>query len=82
LGFWTAEVDNGLEQYHATVAFSPLPSLLSFIVTTKQHDQRASWGGKGLFGLRFYIVHHQRKLTTGIQAGQEPGGRSRCSGYG
>jgi hypothetical protein len=29
---------------------------------TKHHDQEASWGGKGLLGLHFYIaVHHQRK---------------------
>jgi len=26
------------------------------------HDQKASWGGKGLFSLHFHIaVHHQRK---------------------
>jgi hypothetical protein len=29
---------------------------------TKHHNQEASWGGKGLFGLHFHIaVHHQRK---------------------
>jgi hypothetical protein len=28
----------------------------------KHHDQEASWGGKGLFGLHFHAaVHHQRK---------------------
>jgi hypothetical protein len=25
---------------------------------TKDHDQKASWGGKGLFGLHFHIVVH------------------------
>jgi hypothetical protein len=29
------------------------------IAVKKQHDQKASWRGKGLFGLNFYItVHH------------------------
>jgi hypothetical protein len=31
---------------------------------TKYHDQEASWGGKGLFSLRFHstlLFHHQRK---------------------
>jgi hypothetical protein len=33
-----------------------------FIAVMKHHDQKASWGGKGLFGLHFYIiVHHRRK---------------------
>jgi hypothetical protein len=29
------------------------------IIAMKHQDQRASWGGKGLFGLSFHItVHH------------------------
>ena len=33
-----------------------------FLFLHKQHDQEASWGGKGLFSLHFHIVvHHQRK---------------------
>ena len=33
-----------------------------FYSWTKYHDQEASWGGEGLFGLHFHIaVHHQRK---------------------
>ena len=29
------------------------------IAATKHHNQKASWGGKGLFGLHFHIaVHH------------------------
>jgi len=42
---------------------------------TKHHDQEASWGGKGLFSLHFYIaVHHQRKSGLKLnQAGQEAG---------
>ena len=40
------------------------------IAMMRHHDQKARWGGKGLFGLHFYIpVRHQRK------SGQEPGGR-------
>jgi hypothetical protein len=29
------------------------------IVATKHHDQKRSWGGKGLFGLHFQITIHQ-----------------------
>jgi hypothetical protein len=33
-----------------------------FYSWTKHHDQEASWGEKGLFGLHFHTaVHHQRK---------------------
>jgi hypothetical protein len=33
-----------------------------FYSWTKHHNQEASWGGKGLFSLQFYIaVHHQKK---------------------
>jgi hypothetical protein len=32
----------------------------SFYSWTKHHDQKASWGGKGLFGLHFHTaIHHQ-----------------------
>ena len=29
-----------------------------FIAEMKHFDQKASWGGKGLFGLHFYIAAH------------------------
>jgi hypothetical protein len=36
----------------------------------KHHDQKASWGGKGLFGLHFYITaHHPRKLEQELKQG-------------
>ena len=45
-----------------------------FYSCTKYHDQEASWGGKGLFSLHFHIaVHHQKKVRTGTQEGQEAG---------
>ena len=32
------------------------------VAIMKYHDQKASWGRKGLLGLHFHlIVHHQRK---------------------
>jgi hypothetical protein len=41
------------------------------IIATKHYDQKARWGGKGLFVFYFQIiVHHWRKL------GQELRGRS------
>jgi hypothetical protein len=47
----------------------------------KHLDQKASWGGKGLFNLHFHIaVHHQRKsgmeLTQGriLEAGADAEG--------
>ena len=50
--------------------YSPLPILTPLVnvlvrVSTavmKHHAQKASWGGKGLFGLHFHItVHHQKR---------------------
>jgi len=39
---------------------------------TKHHDQKASWGGKGLFGLHFHItVHHQRKSGQELKQGRK-----------
>ena len=41
-----------------------LPSILVrvSIAVMKHHDQKASWGWKGLFSLHFHIaVHHQGK---------------------
>jgi len=47
------------------------------IAVMKRHDQKASWGGKGLFGLYFRItVPSLEEVRTGTQVGQEPGGRS------
>jgi hypothetical protein len=44
---------------------------------------KATWGGKGLFGLYFHTVVHQgRKSGQETQAVQEPGGRSGCRGHG
>jgi hypothetical protein len=56
--------------YHLST-LSHLSMCLSqgFYSWTKHHDQEASWGGKGLFGLHFHIaVHHQRK--SGLQLKQ------------
>ena len=52
-----------------------------FLFLDKHHDQEASWGGKGLFGLHFYHCSSQKEVRTGTQAGQEPGGRSWCRGH-
>jgi hypothetical protein len=39
-----------------------------FYSWTKHHDQEASWGGKGLFGLHFHTaVHHQRKTVLELK---------------
>jgi hypothetical protein len=39
-----------------------LVGVLGFLFLHKHHDQKASWGGKGLFSLHLHIaVHHQRK---------------------
>jgi hypothetical protein len=41
---------------------APPLSYSGFLFLHKHHDQEASWGGKGLFGLHFHAaVHHQRK---------------------
>jgi hypothetical protein len=33
--------------------------VLGFLIfAMKHHNQKASWGGKGLFGLHFHIVVH------------------------
>jgi hypothetical protein len=37
----------------------------------KHHDQKASLGGKSLFGLYFHIaIHHQRKLGQELTQGR------------
>lgn len=41
------------------------------IVVKKHHDQKASWGGKDLFGLHF----HSTEVRIGTQTGEDPGGR-------
>ena len=39
----------------------------------KHHDQKASWRGKGLFGLYFHVaLHHRRKSGQKLKTGQEP----------
>lgn len=37
----------------------------------KHHDQEASWGEKGSFGLHFHIaVHHKRKSGQALKQGK------------
>jgi hypothetical protein len=37
----------------------------------KRHDQKASWGGKGLFGLHFHITaHHWMKSGQELKQGR------------
>jgi hypothetical protein len=38
--------------------------MVTIVAALKCHDQNASWGRKGLFGLYFHITVHQRKLGT------------------
>jgi hypothetical protein len=44
-----------------------------FLFLHKHHDQEASWGGKGLFGLHFHTAVITKDVRTGTQAGQEAG---------
>jgi hypothetical protein len=45
------------------------------IAVTKYHNQKSSWGGKGLFGLYFQIIiHHWRKSRQELR---HSGGRGR-----
>jgi hypothetical protein len=42
------------------------------IAAMKHYDQKASWGGKGLFCLSFHIaVQHQRKLGQELKQGRK-----------
>jgi len=53
------------------------------IAVTKNHDQKASWGGKDLFVLGFHTpCSSSMEVRTGTQAGKKPGGRNRCGGHG
>ena len=62
-----------------------LPNCLSqgfYSGTNIMHDQEASWGGKGLFGLHFQIsVHCQRKSGQELTR-ERLGSRSGCRGCG
>jgi hypothetical protein len=41
------------------------------IATVKHHDQKASWGGKSLFGLHFHsTAHHLRNLGQELKQGR------------
>ena len=41
------------------------------IGVTKHHDQKAIWGGKGLFGLYFHIaVHHWMNSGQELKQGK------------
>lgn len=41
------------------------------IAATKHHDQNASWGRQGSFGLHFYtVVCHQRKSRQKLKQGR------------
>jgi hypothetical protein len=43
------------------------------VAAMKQHNQQASWRGKGLFSLYFHIpVHHQRKSGLELTQGRNP----------
>jgi hypothetical protein len=42
----------------------------------RKKKKKASWGGKGLFGLHFHINSSSKEVRTGTQTGQELGGRS------
>ena len=38
----------------------------------KEHDQKASWGGKSLFSLYFHIaINHQRKAGQELKQGRK-----------
>ena len=53
------------------------------MAAAKHHHQKALWGGKGLFGLNFQIVHLRKKeVRTETQVVPEHGGRSWCRGHG
>ena len=39
--------------------------LVSYYAVMKHHDQKASWGGKGLLGLHFSIAVHQWRKKSG-----------------
>jgi hypothetical protein len=48
-----------------------------FYSCTKDHDQEASWGGKGLFSLQLpHCCSSPKEIRTGTHTGKEPGGRS------
>jgi hypothetical protein len=48
-----------------------LPKLGFLLLRQKHHDQKASWGGKGLFGLHFHIaLHHWRKSGQELKQGR------------
>ena len=60
-------------------------ALLSFYLVTvritiaaiKHHDQKASWGGRGLYS--YILPYHcssSEEAKTGTETGQKPGGRS------
>jgi hypothetical protein len=44
-----------------------------FYSWTKNHDQEASWGGKGVFSLHCILLFITKEVRTGTQAGQEAG---------
>ena len=54
------------------------------IAAMKHHDQKASWGEKGSFGLYFflYCCSLSKEVKTGTQTGQDSAGRTWCKGRG
>jgi hypothetical protein len=60
------------QQIHK-IKWYPLSSLGCFYCSTKHHDQKASWGGKGVFRLEFHSPVGRQVRT---QAGEDPGRRS------
>ena len=70
----------GLDLYHGIIQTWQCVPICPRVSTAakKHHDQKASWGEKGLFGLYFHsTVHHRRKsgqeLTQGriLEAGAD-----------
>jgi hypothetical protein len=48
--------------------------VLGFLFLHKHHDQKTSWGGKGLFSLHFpHCCSSLKEVRNGTQAGQEAG---------
>jgi hypothetical protein len=61
-GIWTLDLRRSSRVLLPTEPSHQPKCLRLSIAAIKHHDQKASWGRKGLFGLHFYIIiHHWRK---------------------
>lgn len=58
-----------------TIPFTCIPDVLVTvsIALMTHHNQKAGWGGKGVFGLCFQITVHLKEVRTRTQNKQEPG---------